>query len=750
MGWTGSGQTSTARAVTRMAARLLATIGASLLVAPLLAADGPNGAAAPEPYVITADTLVYDTERKVVTARGNVDISSGKRQLLADEVRYDETEGKLYATGNVVLIEPTGDAVFGDEVEITGDMREGFVKSVGILLKDDSRIAATQGTRRNGNVTELERAVYSPCPLCDDGKGGPLWQIKAGRVIYDETAETVSYRNARLELFGLPIAYTPYFRHPAPGVEQQSGFLTPTFGTTSETGILTQIPYYFALSPSDDFTFAPIFTETAGIVLAGEYRRQHRDGYTQIAASGTYAELDESDRQTEQDKDFRGHVRGFGDYGAGERSRVGYDVFLTTDKTYLDRYNIDDADVLRNRLYYEGFQERDYWAVNGYYFQGLRSFDDQDMIPVALPLAETRLISAPMRWGSTWTVDSSVLGLTRTDGLDTRRLSTRLGWALPYVGPIGDYYRLDVSLRSDVYNTDGDPQTFGTEGGENTTGRLLPRVTLDWGWPLADVGGSWAHEVEPMVSFNLAPLGGNSKDIPNEDSTDFEFDETNLFEPIRFPGLDRNEGGPKVAYGLRFSSLGPRATEFSGVFGQSFAFKEVTAFPEDSGVRENFSDYVGALYARPSPLLDLSYRFRLGKEDLRFRRSDALAAFGPAFLRFHLGYVNLSKEPEPFDDQDDGNPSGFDSREEVLAGVRVQLTEQITVGAQTRQDLSANRTVANQFGLIYTHPCLVLAAGFEQRFTPDAKLGDETAFLVRVAFKNLGEIETGGGLFGSE
>ena len=58
--------------------------------------------------------------------------------------------------------------------------------------------------------------------------------------------------------------------------------------------------------------------------------------------------------------------------------------------------------------------------------------------------------------------------------------------------------------------------------------------------------------------------------------------------------------------------------------------------------------------------------------------------------------------------------------------------------------------MANQVGLIYTHPCLVLAVGFEQRLTPDAELGDETAVLVRVSFKTLGEFETGGGLFGSE
>ena len=83
-----------------------------------------------------------------------------------------------------------------------------------------------------------------------------------------------------------------------------------------------------------------------------------------------------------------------------------------------------------------------------------------------------------------------------------------------------------------------------------------------------------------------------------------------------------------------------------------------------------------------------------------------------------------------------------------MLGARIQLTERLTIGAQTRQDLSTNRTVANQFGLIYTHPCLVFAAGFERRFTPEAKLGDETTLLFRVSFKNLGEFETGGGLFG--
>ena len=220
---------------------------------------------------------------------------------------------------------------------------------------------------------------------------------------------------------------------------------------------------------------------------------------------------------------------------------------------------------------------------------------------------------------------------------------------MPYVGPIGDVYRVDVSLRGDIYNTEGDPETFDSTGGEKAEARILPRFTADWSWPLADATGAWVHQVEPMVSLNVAPTFGNTNKIPNEDSTDFEFDETNLFEPSRFPGLDRVDTGTKVAYGLRFSNFGPRATEFSGSFGQSYSLQENSFIPADSGVQDNLSDYVGALYARPGPWLDLSYRFRLGKSDLQFRRSDALASFGPAFLRFNLGYLNLSKEPESFD-----------------------------------------------------------------------------------------------------
>jgi LPS-assembly protein len=393
--------------------------------------------------------------------------------------------------------------------------------------------------------------------------------------------------------------------------------------------------------------------------------------------------------------------------------------------------------VLENRAFVERLAGRDLLSLSGYYFQGLREEDDQDQIPVVLPLAESRLVTEPRRWGSRWSLDTSLLGLTRTGGLDTRRFSTRGAWRLPLTGAIGDLYQVEASLRGDAYYTAGDTEDLSEEGGESTKARLLPQLTTDWAWPLVGDGLGWTYQVEPLASLTLATPDANDDAIPNEDSRDFELDETNLFEPARFPGLDRVEGGGRVAYGLRFSGFGPGAMLVSGALGQSWRAYGSSPFPEGTGLDDRLSDYVGRIDVRPSALLDLGFRFRVAKDDLELRRSDIGLAAGPSWLRVNLDYINLSREPDSLDEQ------GFDSREELRLGARAQVTSTLALAAQTRQDLTRDATVANQLGLLYTHPCLTLLAGFERSFTTTGELDDETTVLVRLAFRNLGELQTG-------
>jgi LPS-assembly protein len=333
-----------------------------------------------------------------------------------------------------------------------------------------------------------------------------------------------------------------------------------------------------------------------------------------------------------------------------------------------------------------------------------------------------------------------LLALTRTRGLDTRRLSLDGGWELPYVGELGDLYNLRLSLRGDAYQTEGNPQNFSSEGGTDMAGRVVPRLTTDWSWPfVGDAGLGLTPLLEPVASFTWTINDPNPSGIPNEDSQDLEFDESNLFEPSRFSGLDRVEGGARISYGLRFAAVGDGGEVLSGLFGQSFRFSGDDDFGPNSGIDDDFSDYVGRIDLAPDPSFRVRYRFRLDQDDLTPTRNEVGAAVGPPRVRFGVSYLSL---------EDDPALDRSRKREEVTAGVRIGLLRSLSLRAQFRRNLQQDRDVWHKFGFVYRHPCLELVGGVERRYTQRADAEDDTTFSIRVILTNLGELSADSGLLG--
>ena len=66
--------------------------------------------------------------------------------------------------GNVVLLTPQGDKLIGDNVALTDTLRDGTVEQSARRARERRALAATRGTR-TGDVTTLENAIYSPCPV---------------------------------------------------------------------------------------------------------------------------------------------------------------------------------------------------------------------------------------------------------------------------------------------------------------------------------------------------------------------------------------------------------------------------------------------------------------------------------------------------------------------------------------------------------------------------------------------------------
>ncbi|MNC98822.1 LPS-assembly protein LptD [compost metagenome] len=66
------------------------------------------------------------------------------------------------ARGSVSITDGTGNIAFADEVELTGDLRDGALQGFAALIGETGRLAAVSGRRREGRYTEATGAVFTP------------------------------------------------------------------------------------------------------------------------------------------------------------------------------------------------------------------------------------------------------------------------------------------------------------------------------------------------------------------------------------------------------------------------------------------------------------------------------------------------------------------------------------------------------------------------------------------------------------
>jgi hypothetical protein len=126
----------------------------------------------------TSDQLVYDTESEVVTVSGNVEMTSEGNNLRADRVIWNRNTGEVRAEGNVRVVNPQGDAAYGDSIVLTDTLRDGVIDNLLLVLEDGGRLAADRAERREGFTT-----LYRACLLAL--RGGRCARLPQGPDLED-------------------------------------------------------------------------------------------------------------------------------------------------------------------------------------------------------------------------------------------------------------------------------------------------------------------------------------------------------------------------------------------------------------------------------------------------------------------------------------------------------------------------------------------------------------------------------------
>lgn len=676
-----------------------------------------SGAGSGTPVLVTADRLNYDQTLGIVTAEGKVELSQGDRTLLADTVSYSERDDKVIANGNVSLLEASGNVLFADYMELTGGMRNGFIRDISFLLSDMSRGAAVSAERKDGNRTIMRKGVYTTCSLCEaDPTRPPLWQLKGRQVEHNEAEQEIKYRDAVFEMFGVPIFYTPYFSHPDPTVNRRSGILPPRYLNNSFFGQAVQVPYFYAIDDYSDLTLSPQYATNQGPYLGAEYRQRMAKGEVQF--DGSVADEDKSG-------DTRGHVRANMAFRATDDITYGANILRSTDDTYMSRYNIADrpsGNTLVSRVYGEAINNRHFASLNAFAFQNQLERVRPGAVPIAVPVMDYSAIFEPGDYGGRWALDANMASLMRSEGTDTRRLTSTVSWSQPYYSPSGEVITTTAMVRADGYWSNNlDQSQIPTAAGDSaTTGRVLPAVAIDWRYPMIRDEGRMRQLVEPIVMAVVTPNGGNRDSIPNEDSVSFEFDETNLFSLSRFPGYDRWDGGPKLNYGLRTAAYAENGGYIEFLAGQSIRAKADDSFTASSGLSDQFSDYVGRLTVSPGRYIQLVDRVRLAQNsNLDVRRHEVGATLGSTINFISISYADLVNTD--FLRQTE--------RQEAIGGtLRLQMTKYWSTELRHTRDLQDNGSLLNFGGLRYTDECFDIIFFAERDFSSNRDIQPSTTF----------------------
>ncbi|OBZ96154.1 Organic solvent tolerance protein [Pararhizobium polonicum] len=718
--------------------------------------------------LLSANELVYNKDAERVIVRGAVQINYGGYQMVAQQVEYSQKTGRIIATGEIELIEPGGNKVYADQMDVTDDFGNGFIERLRVETTDLTKLAAVTGERRNGEEMILNNAVYTACtPCATDPDHKSLWHVKAQRIVQNGKTHTIRMEKARFELFGKPILYLPVLEVPDQTVKRKSGFLFPSFRYTQKLGAGVSVPYYWAISPYMDATVTGTGLTRQGFLLAGEFRQRFENGQHILTMAG----IDQMNRSSftagtvDAQEKARGMIASEGKFEINPRWTFGWNVLVQSDNNFAKTYELStfDGTTYTNQAYLTGLGKRNYFDMRAFYF------DIQDADPNSIAenkQAEAQVLdysyTAPKPvFGGELTADINMTNINRNrqdelsvpgivnrfPGLDGtyHRLSAELEWKRNFIIPGGLSLTPILAARGDAIGSSmsdpGDDYTGNFDNGDAATRRMLT-AGIDARYPILLTTDYSSHIIEPIAQIFARPNEEYAGGLPNEDAQSFVFDATTLFDRDKFSGYDRIEGGTRANLGVRYTGALGNGYALRAIAGQSFHLGGLNSFATDdlvqaganSGLETNRSDYVGMVGIDAPSGITASLSGRLDEKNFDLRRADATLGYQGILWQTAVTYTSIKAQPLYGSVRD---------QDEIQTAAAYKFADYWSVFGSVTYDLNSNLVTRNGFGVTYDDRDTIFSIVYKEERDTDQSVANDWSIGARISFRTLGDIDVG-------
>ncbi|MTI15469.1 LPS-assembly protein LptD [Sansalvadorimonas verongulae] len=317
------------------------------------------------PIFAEADESTY-LETGQGTLTGNVVVRQGYRQIESDVANMDRNTSESNFIGNVVIREPNI-LMVGDRADVNMDSGRAEVTNAKYVFHDaGSRGKAQSITRRESGIIDLDKATYTTCK-----PGSCVWKLDAGKVELNPTSGFGTATNATLDLWNLPVFYTPWISFPLDD-RRKSGLLFPSFAWDSGTdgnGFDYTQPIYWNIAPNMDATITPRVMTNRGALVESEFRYLTPSAKGELGGAYTTADQVEDKNLNYDQNRWMVNLLHEQNLTSNWSYRVNYTD--TSDREYFDDFgtalNVDSISPLKKEIYttYEGGgQSSNQWKVS--------------------------------------------------------------------------------------------------------------------------------------------------------------------------------------------------------------------------------------------------------------------------------------------------------------------------------------------------------------------------------------------------
>lgn len=688
------------------------------------------------PAFMDGDSIDGDPAGEI-TITGNAQLRRIDTVLKGDRINYNQATGDMVSEGNARLMRD-GSLVTGPNLLYNADNQTGYVEKPNFWLGANGASGrAEYGDIFSRSRMRLTDVVYTGC-ACEK----PAWYIDSSKVDLDFDENEGVARNAVLYFKGVPILASPYLTFPIKQ-ERKSGFLLPTYGTTSRGGFDFSLPYYFNLHPQYDMTLTPRFLSKRGTMLGGEFRYLGATYSGEIA--GTYLGSD----------NVTGEKRWL--YSARHRQTLGGGFYFDWDLNGVsdDDYFRDISTVGLNEAYTTYLTRSGRFGWGSTYWQAyVEATSYQTLQDPDAPLTPQydRLPSFYLRgarynwngldaeWETTATRFSRPLYLNVTDRswANGDRLMSYPTISFPIVRP-GWYITPKAGVHMTQYHTDW---PGALRGNPRVQSRTLPILSLDSGMTFERdttlFGKSSIQTLEPRLYYLHVPYR-DQETLPIYDTALSNFSFAQAFdENIYSGGWDRIANANQVTLGLTSrwldANTGFERLSLSGAQRLYFTDQRVTLPGEvpRTGVR---SDFLVGAEAAITDTLSTQVTAQYNPHTDNWERSVISARWRPqrlATIAASYRYQRIPPENTPY------VPPG---REQISVSAQWPFSRHWFGVGRVDYSLQESRSTQSIAGLEYKSDCCWAARVVFQRYAVSVNEAN-TGIFFQLELSGLGSLGT--------